>query len=256
MHAYIFEGENTVSVREKGMAFAKGLNCSAPILNQDPTPCGVCLSCRTFESGNHPDTFHINGTKQSGIGVEDIRTQVILPMAYKPFMYKHKVFIVDKAETLTPAAQNALLKTIEEPAPYGVFLFFAANTHNFLPTMLSRCAVKKIRERGDAVSDKTLEDMANELSDTLSDMDLYDAFMQYRKVEPLLDKEALRYLLDLMYASFGAKITGAVNNKQEPKKVWFESTSAITRTKQVLAQNGNTQLALELMFSKMCNEER
>ena len=132
-HAYIWEAENAHE-------FAKGLNC----LNNEILGCTQCISCKVFESGNHPDTIYVTGTKPSSIGVDDVREQIILPMATKPFRYKYKVFIVENAETLTPQAQNALLKTIEEPAPYGVFLFVCKHVHNFLPTLMSRC----VRKRG------------------------------------------------------------------------------------------------------------
>jgi hypothetical protein len=230
-HAYIFEGENRASVKSRALHLAKGLNCE-----HENDPCGTCLSCRVFESGNHPDTFYVSGTKKTGIGVEDVREQIIMPMAVKPFKYKHKVFIVENADTLTPAAQNALLKTIEEPAPYGVFLFLAANTYNFLPTVLSRCVVKKIH--GGAVdTSPEIEALAQEIFTALGSADIPETFALYRKIEPL-DKDSLQEFLAALYVLCG-----------RAKK--FNAAKAISQTKKILSQNANSQLAIELMLLKM-----
>jgi len=245
--ARIIVGENN-AVRSYAFEMAKGLNCLA----ETAKPCGECLSCRVFESGNHPDIIFVTGTKASGIGVDDVRQQVILPMATKPFRYKYKIFIVDKAETLTPAAQNALLKTIEEPAPYGFFLFLAPHEHNFLPTVLSRCSLKKLKITAELKADGELMELAREISDTVENLDILETFMLYKKFEKYKDsKETLQEILNLLYKFFGEKISRRLTQGQPPQKAWFNATKAITHTKRVLTQNGNTQLAIELMLVKM-----
>lgn len=231
-HAYIFEGENKTAVRERALAFAKGLNCE----RENANACGVCHSCRVFDSGNHPDTIYVRGTKQSGIGVDDVREQIVLPAAVKPFKYKYKIFIAENADTLTPQAQNALLKTIEEPAPYGVFLFLAPNTFNFLPTVLSRCVVKKIRGGSGEVAPE-IESLAEEILDKLSTADIPEAFALYRKIEPL-HKDDLQEFLSALYILCG-------------KRRLLSATTEITKTRQILSQNANAQLAMELLFLKI-----
>ena len=248
-HAFIFEGENSAAVKNQVRAYAKGLNCECA------NACGECLSCRVFESGNHPDTFFVKGTKQSSIGVSDVREQIIMPMAVKPFKYKHKIFIVENAETLTPAAQNALLKTIEEPAPYGVFLFLASSTHNFLPTVLSRCVVKKIHGEGAFAdsfeeSNSELQTLAEDIFTSISRADIPEAFALYRKIEPL-DKDALQEFLNLLYILYGKKINAVAQTGNHPPQTWLNAIAAITRTKEVLSQNANAQLSIELMLLKM-----
>jgi len=248
-HAYIFEGENFAATRSFALGFAKGLNC----LNSGDSsaPCGECPSCNTFDSGNNPDFVYVTGTKQKGIGVDDVRAQILMPMAYKPYKYKYKIFITNQAETLTPAAQNALLKTIEEPAPYGVFLFIATHSHNFLPTMLSRCVLKKIQ--GDSSTQAVtpeLQVLAQDINNRVGDSDIYETFALYRLFEPL-NKNDVGQLLDLLYKIYGEKITHAAKAGQEPEKIWFNSAAAITKTKRILSQNGNVQLAIELMLNEM-----
>ena len=253
-HAQILVGE-AENVRIHAHVLAKGVNCLDA--GEQGTSCGKCLSCKVFESNNHPDTFYVQKTKQSGIGVDDVRDQIIVPMSTKPYGYNYKVFIIDKAETLTPAAQSALLKTIEEPAPYGVFLFLAPHVHNFLPTILSRCHVYKVRGSEAANRNPELQALAGEIVDSIHDSDILRAFSQYKRFEPYKEsKETLQALLDLMYLSYGEKITWAAKAGQAPRQEWMNATSIITHTKNVLSQNGNTQLAIELMLAKLSVKEQ
>jgi len=250
-HAQILVGEAD-SVRAHANAIAKELNCLG---SEQGTFCGACLSCRVFESNNHPDTFYMQKTKQTGIGVDDVRNQIIEPMSTKPFRYKYKVFIIDKADTLTPAAQSALLKTIEEPAPYGFFLFLAPHLHNFLPTILSRCHVVKVANTATVACNPELQAFAAKLVDSLENLDTLGAFLKYRMFEPYKEKETLYELLDIMYMQYGSKISQAVKVGLAPRQGWLKATSIITDTKNVLSQNGNVQLAIELMLARLSVEK-
>ena len=246
-HAVIFVGDN---VTAHANVLAKGKNC---LVSTNPAnPCNTCRSCKVFDTGSHPDTFYVTKTKTNGIGVDDVRNQIIMPMSTKPFGYNFKVFIVDKAETLTPAAQSALLKTIEEPAPYGFFLFVAPHVHNFLPTILSRCHLHKISNVATPLHNSELAALAVEIVESLQNTDILSAFQMYRKFEPYKDsKELLQELLDLIYHVYGTKISGAIRAGQPPSQQWLNATSAITKTKTALSQNGNTQLAIELMLASI-----
>jgi len=243
----------TDSVRALARILAKGINCVET--TDKETPCGQCISCRVFETGNHPDTFYVIKTKQNSIGVDDVREQIIEPMSTKPFGYNYKVFIIDKSETLTPAAQSALLKTIEEPAPYGFFLFLAPNAHHFLPTILSRCHLRKVY--GKVNPNPELLALAKEITDTAHNLDIIDAFAWYRKFEPYKEsKEALLELLDSIYHAYGEKITDSSRVGQIPPEEWLNAVSAVAHTKDVLSKNGNTQLAIELMMTKLSGNMR
>jgi DNA polymerase-3 subunit delta' len=147
-HAYIFSGLSGSGKSLIAASFAKALQCE-----NDPAqgPCdssvsashNICKSCRVFGTGNHPDIFFVS-PKGKSLGVGDIREQIIKNMETRPYLYRRKVFIIDSAHTMTPQAQNALLKTIEEPADYGVFLLLSEGLGAFLPTVLSRCIVYKL----------------------------------------------------------------------------------------------------------------
>ncbi|MCL2571407.1 MAG: hypothetical protein FWE11_03310 [Defluviitaleaceae bacterium] len=245
-HAYILEGEASKRLA-LGRAFAKNLNC----LESSDDACGQCISCRVFESGNHPDVFFVKTTKATSIGVDDVRDQIVNEMATKPFKYKYKVFIVDKAETLTPAAQNALLKTIEEPAHYGVFLFLATHVHTLLPTILSRCVLVKLGDE-QAIPELEHEALAEEIADNITSMDILGTMALYKRFEAYKEsRESMTKLLDMLYLSYAKRIRQSADKNDYVNKHWFNSIAAINQTKEVLAQNGNFQLAVELMLLKL-----
>jgi len=143
-HAYIVEGQKSEALKQAN-AFAKKLQCKeTDIAESHPANTCSCVSCKTFASGNHPDIIYISPAKTKSIGVEDIRSQVVIPAGIKPYSSNHKIYIITNATLLTPAAQNALLKTLEEPPPYGVFLLLTESAAGLLPTVLSRCTTVKI----------------------------------------------------------------------------------------------------------------
>lgn len=135
-HAYILCGQEGSGKMMMAKAFAKALQCTG----ENP-PCEACQSCRMLESGNNPDVSFPKPTKTKVLGVDDVREQVIKPSSIKPYMFKYKIFIIDDAEKMTVEAQNAFLKTLEEPSGFSVFLLLAESLEPFLPTILSRCIV-------------------------------------------------------------------------------------------------------------------
>ena len=107
-------------------------------------PCGKCHSCIQFQTDNHPDVIYVTHAKE-GIGVDDIREQINDTIMIRPYSGYHKIYIVDEAEKMTVQAQNALLKTIEEPPSYAVIILITTNQEAFLPTILSRCVQLKLK---------------------------------------------------------------------------------------------------------------
>lgn len=152
-HAYIIEGETGMGKKLLANTFAKVLQCEA----HSDEACDNCQSCRLFNSNNHPDVIHIEATKKTGIGVDDIREQVNRDVYIKPYVYDYKVYIIHDADRMTIQAQNALLKTIEEPPSYVRFLLLASHNHPFLPTVLSRCVVIKLKPLNQQIISSYLE---------------------------------------------------------------------------------------------------
>ena len=133
-HAYILNGEEGMGKKLIARTYAKTLQCEEGGI----ISCNRCKSCMQLDSGNHPDVIWVTHEKVS-IGVEDIRLQVNADIQIKPYNSPYKVYIIDDADKLTEQAQNALLKTIEEPPEYAVILLLVSNISVILPTILSRC---------------------------------------------------------------------------------------------------------------------
>ena len=110
--------------------------------------CGRCLSCIQAQSGNQPDIITVSHEKPNSIGVGEIR-RMRADLQIKPYSNARKVYIVPDAEKLTIPAQNALLKTLEEPPEYAVIILIANGLSAFLPTILSRCVVLQTRAVGE-----------------------------------------------------------------------------------------------------------
>lgn len=153
-HAYIFNGGLGSGKKMMANAFAAALECE----KQTGEPCMECHSCIQAESGNNPDIIWINHEKSGSIGVDDIRAQLIGDMQIKPYSNRYKIYIVDEAEKLTVQAQNALLKTIEEPPEYGIIILLTTNADIFLQTILSRCVRLDFKPVGDECVTKYLKD--------------------------------------------------------------------------------------------------
>ena len=140
-HAYILTGEEGTGRKSIANAFAMTLLCE----KGGTEPCMVCHSCKQALSGNHPDLIYVTHEKPASIGVDDIREQINDTIQIRPYSSYYKIYIVDEAEKMTVQAQNALLKTIEEPPSYAVIILITTTQEAFLPTILSRCVQLKLK---------------------------------------------------------------------------------------------------------------
>lgn len=144
-HAYIINGEKNAGKEFIAKVFAMALQCE----KGEQEPCQECRSCRQALSGNHPDIIRVVHEKPNTIGVDDIRSQVNNDVAIKPYSGAYKVYIINEAEKMTAQAQNAILKTLEEPPSYAVLILLTANLNALLPTILSRCVVLNMKPVSD-----------------------------------------------------------------------------------------------------------
>lgn len=140
-HAYILNGEKGSGKKTIARIFAQALQCQ----EEGKRPCGDCHSCRQAQSGNHPDIIEVTHDKPNSISVDDIREQVVEDVFVRPYSGPYKIYIVNDAEKMTVQAQNALLKTIEEPPAYVVIILLTTNASSLLPTILSRCVVLNMK---------------------------------------------------------------------------------------------------------------
>lgn len=140
-HAYILNGPDYSGKKMLAEAFAMALQCEDP----KSMGCCNCHSCKQAMSHNQPDIIYVSHEKPNTISVNDIREQVNNDIAIKPYSSKYKIYIIDEAEKMNPQAQNALLKTIEEPPSYGIIMLLTTNADGFLQTILSRCITLNLR---------------------------------------------------------------------------------------------------------------
>lgn len=151
-HAYIINGEKSSGKEFIAKIFAMALQCE----QGGTEPCNECRSCKQTLSKNQPDIIYVSHEKPNSIGVDDIRAQVNNDVAIKPYSSKYKVYIINEAEKMTPQAQNAILKTLEEPPAYAVIILLVSNINTLLPTILSRCVVLNMKPVRDALIKKYL----------------------------------------------------------------------------------------------------
>lgn len=153
-HAYLIQGEKLSGKRMIADIFARALQCECGQAQEEHRstkirPCNQCRSCRQAMNGNHPDIIYVVHEKPNVISVDNIRQQVNGDIAIKPYSGTYKIYIIDEAEKMNVQAQNALLKTLEEPPEYAVILLLATRAEAMLPTILSRCVLLNTRPVSD-----------------------------------------------------------------------------------------------------------
>jgi len=137
-NAYLFVGSEGMGKKTIGGIFAKSLLCGSG----SRKPCGTCVNCRQLIGGNHPDVTVIKPQKTS-IGIEEIRT-IQKELSIRPYQSDRKLIIIEDAHLLTFQAQNALLKSLEEPPPFVVFILLSQRLQGILATVLSRLKVFRL----------------------------------------------------------------------------------------------------------------
>ncbi|MFN8498200.1 MAG: DNA polymerase III subunit delta' [Anaerolineae bacterium] len=159
-HAYLFVGPPNVGKTTLALAFAQALLCDSPEARAAGVPCGVCASCRRVAALKHPNLRVIEPDGAAGddagdgegggerktrkaasrgqIKIDTVR-EVQREMSLRPYQGDYRVVILSRADSMNEAAENALLKTLEEPPPYGVLILTAEDADSLLPTTVSRC---------------------------------------------------------------------------------------------------------------------
>ena len=171
-HDYLFLRGAGAGKRLIANTFAKALQCEG-----EKRPCDSCKSCHAFNHGNHPDVIYFQPLKNGKTyTIEDVREQLLETVDLKPFQYEKKIYIIEKADTLNIQSQNALLKTLEEPPAHAVFLLLAERAEAFLPTILSRVVVMKIRP----LSAETIADYLMQAGHLAEESHILSAYAQGR----------------------------------------------------------------------------
>lgn len=156
-HAYLFAGPRGVGKTSVARILAKALNCEK---GPTATPCGVCAGCAEIARGASLDVIEIDGASNTSVNdVREIRDEVL----FAPNSGRYKVYIIDEVHMLSNSAFNALLKTIEEPPPYIVFIFATTEVHKVPATIRSRCQQYNFRLISTSEIKEKLREAAGEL---------------------------------------------------------------------------------------------
>ena len=132
-HAYLFCGTRGTGKTSIAKIFARSVNCENP---QEGSPCGVCPSCQAIAGGASMNVVEIDAASNNGVeNIRDIREQV----QYPPTEGRFRVYIIDEVHMLSIGAFNALLKTLEEPPSYVIFILATTEVHKIPVTIMSRC---------------------------------------------------------------------------------------------------------------------
>ena len=156
-HAYLFCGTRGTGKTTIAKIFAKAVNCEHPV---DGSPCGECASCKAIAAGSSMNVIEIDAASNNGVdNIREIREEV----AYRPTEGKYKVYIIDEVHMLSIGAFNALLKTLEEPPSYVIFILATTEAHKIPITILSRCQRYDFRRISiETISDRLMELMEKE----------------------------------------------------------------------------------------------
>lgn len=159
-HAYLFCGTRGTGKTTIAKILARAVNCEHPV---DGSPCNTCKTCRTIMEGTSMNVIEIDAASNNGVdNIREIREEV----AYRPTEGRYKVYIIDEVHMLSTGAFNALLKTLEEPPSYVIFILATTEAHKIPITILSRCQRYDFRRiTVDTIADRLTELMNKEGND-------------------------------------------------------------------------------------------
>ena len=196
-HAYLFTGVRGTGKTTCAKIFAKAVNCLHPV-NGDP--CGECEICKGIDNGSILDVVEMDAASNNG--VDNIR-EIIDEVSYSPAEGKYKVYIIDEVHMLSPGAFNALLKTLEEPPSYVIFILATTEVHKIPITILSRCQRYDFKR----ISIDTITDRMKELMDT-EQVQVEDRALRYiAKVADGSMRDALSLLDQCIAFHLGKELT-------------------------------------------------
>ena len=196
-HAYLFCGTRGTGKTTVAKIFAKAVNCEHPV---DGSPCGECAMCRSIAAGTSMNVIEIDAASNNGVdSIREIREEV----TYRPTEGRYKVYIIDEVHMLSIGAFNALLKTLEEPPEYVIFILATTEIHKIPVTILSRCQHYDFKR----ISIETITDRMKELMDT-EKVDVEDRALTYiAKAADGSMRDALSLLDQCIAFYLGQKLT-------------------------------------------------
>ncbi len=214
-HAYLFCGTRGTGKTTVAKILAKAVNCEHPI---DGNPCNECETCKAIAAGNSMNVIEIDAASNNGVdNIREIREEV----AYSPTSGKYKVYIIDEVHMLSIGAFNALLKTLEEPPSYVIFILATTEAHKIPITILSRCQRYDFKR----IARTTIVDRLRELMDE-EQVEVEDKALRYiakkgdgsmRDALSLLDQCIAFYLGEKLTYEHVLDVLGAVDTDEFSK---------------------------------------
>ena len=196
-HAYLFCGTRGTGKTTVAKIFAKAVNCEHPV---NGSPCGECAMCRSIAAGTSMNVIEIDAASNNGVdNIREIREEV----TYRPTEGKYKVYIIDEAHMLSPGAHNALLKTLEEPPEYVIFILATTEANRIPVTIKSRCQHYEFKR----ISIETITDRMKDLM-TVEQVDVEEKALRYiAKVADGSMRDALSILDQCIAFYLGQRLT-------------------------------------------------
>ena len=264
--SFIFEGAKGTDRLDMALSLAAALLCKGK--EGQSRPCKTCHSCSLMESRNHPDCITVTHEKPSTVSVKDIREQVIDDIDIRPYYGGRKIYIIPDAEMMSPGAQNALLKTIEEPPDYAVVILIVTDAALLLETIRSRCMILSFRKEPVFVPEgEEQEEMFRRMDNILKGSEEEDAasLMSYARMLATDGKEILPDLFsyiesacrDALLTKSKAELTGGTGAGYIGKMsgMTYEGLEsilqAVDRARHDILNNVAAEAVLDVLLLKM-----
>ena len=231
-HAYLFCGTHGTGKTTCAKVLAKAVNCLAP---ENGSPCGKCSACIEIDSGTSTDVLEIDAASNNGVdGIRSIRDEVVYP----PSTLKKRVYIIDEVHMLTDSANNALLKTLEEPPEYVLFILATTELQKIPATILSRCQRFEFRRiDADVISDRVRHVCANE------NIEIDDEAVN---LIARLSDGAMRDALSLLESCTASSKTNIIDYASAEKQLGVANNEEVVSLLQFAAE-GNVSSAMDVL---------
>ena len=261
-NSYIFSGIEGIGKRQLAREFAKNIMCLQGGDCKD-----TCESCKKFEEKSNPNYEEINSNeyKKDIITIDQIREKIVNKAYEKPIISNKKVYVINDADKMNEPAQNALLKTLEEPPHYVVIILIVSNDNAILPTIKSRCVIVKFNSLTNDEIKKIIGNVSDEELEILNGSlkgysEIEEKVVQYKEIKNTIERLKNDQLLDVLNNSdilYQGK-DEAINllnymNIYLFKENLFDEIKYVEEAKKKILYNNNYEMTIDNLLMKMWN---
>ena len=261
-NSYIFSGIEGIGKRQLAREFAKNIMCLQGGDCKD-----TCESCKKFEEKSNPNYEEINSNeyKKDIITIDQIREKIVNKAYEKPIISNKKIYVINDADKMNEPAQNALLKTLEEPPHYVVIILIVSNDNAILPTIKSRCVIVKFNSLTNDEIKKIIGNVSDEELEILNGSlkgysEIEEKVVQYKEIKNTIERLKNDQLLDVLNNSdilYQGK-DEAINllnymNIYLFKENFFDEIKYVEEAKKKILYNNNYEMTIDNLLMKMWN---